>query len=66
MVTFRHHEVLLSSCIALTMGFLVTPLISAIFDNALLSYEIPATALRGVLRPVTANSTLSCQFTYEA
>lgn len=66
MVTFRHHEVLLSSCIALTMGFLVTPLISGIFDDALLSRDIPATALRGVLRPVTANSTLSSQFTYEA
>lgn len=66
MITFRHHEVLLSSCIALTMGFLVTPLISVIFDDALLSRDIPATALRGVLRPVTANSTLSGQFTYEA
>lgn len=66
MVLFRHHQVLLSSCITLTMGFLVTPLISAIFDDALLSYDIPATALRGVLRPVTANSTLSGQFTYEA
>lgn len=66
MVTFRHHQVLLSSCIALTMGFLVTPLISTMFDEALLSHAIPATALRGVLRPVTANSTLSSQFTYEA
>lgn len=66
MMTFRHHEVLLSSCIALTMGFLVTPLISAIFDDALLSHDIPATALRGVLHPVTVNSTLSGQFTYEA
>lgn len=67
MVTFRHYEVLLSSCIALTMGFLVTPLISGIFDDALLSHEIPATALRGVLRPVTAFSNLSSsQFTFEA
>lgn len=64
MVTLRHHEVLLSSCIALTMGFLVTPLISAIFDDALLSQDVPSTALRGVLRP--ANSSLTGQFTYEA
>lgn len=57
---------MLSSCIALSMGFLVTPLIAGIFDDALLPRLVPDTDIRGALRPVTPNSTLSGAFTYTA
>lgn len=57
---------MLSSCIALSMGFLVTPLIAGIFDDALLPRLVPDTDVRGALRPVTPNSTLTGAFTYTA
>lgn len=57
---------MLSSCIALSMGFLVTPLIAGIFDDDLLPRVVPDTDIRGALRPVTPNSTLSGAFTYTA
>lgn len=57
---------MLSSCIALTMSFLVTPLIAGIFDDALLPRLVPGTDIRGALRPFDPNSTLSGAFTYAA
>lgn len=48
------------------MGFLVTPLISGIFDDAMLPRLVADTGTRGTLGLFNENSTLSGAFTYVA
>lgn len=57
---------MLSSCIALSLGFLVTPLISGLFDEKRIPVQNHALATRLALRPVDENSTCSGDFTYSA
>lgn len=57
----------LSSCISLILTFLVTPMISGIFDDGTFLRRIDdSTAIRAALRPVAGNSTLSGAFTFVA
>lgn len=63
----RHYVVMLSSCITVLISFLITPLISGMFDDRILERFVPGNATRGRVLPGSGESqTLSADFTYVA